>query len=173
MTVAGFGGKLLWEHHRVVHEHVGCARELDGGRVVLTEAVLAHAEGGGAVVGKVGERGAPVAYPVSERATALVRDLSRQHVELLDLPLAGDDRRERPLPAELTWFDREVGRRHHSGEHGLRLLSVLLLGKQHGHARVGTVASREERQAENVIPMEMTEEDRAVEGCRAEQARNG
>src|SRR5277367_3854379 len=36
----GFGGELLGEQLRVVDEHVGVACELDGGGVVLAEAVL-------------------------------------------------------------------------------------------------------------------------------------
>ena len=69
VPVARFRRELLGEELRIVDQHVGVARELERGGVVLAEPVLARAERGGTVVGQIGERGVPVTDAIPERAS--------------------------------------------------------------------------------------------------------
>ena len=100
-----------------------------------------------------------------------MRDLAREHGEALDLVLAGGERRERPLSAQLGGRDGEVRRLHDAGEHADGVGAAVLLGQHHGGLRVGAVGGGEERQPERVIPVQMAEQDRAGEGRAVEHAR--
>ncbi len=119
------------------------------------------------MIGQVGDRPAAVGGPESEGAPALVRDLRRQYREPLDRVLARFDRPEPPSGAKLTGPDREVRRREGPRQHGLG--GVGLAGYQHPDPMPGPRTGGEERHAMSVIPVQMTQEQRAAERHRPER----
>ncbi len=112
-----------------------------------------------------------VADAVSERPPALVRHLAREDAKPLELVLAGIERSEVPVAAQVVWADREVRRRHRSGQHARRLGTVLLSRDPERDPRIRMIGSAAERQALDVIPMQVREHDRARERSAAEQRR--
>src|SRR5580692_10717025 len=168
----GLGGDLVGEQERVVQQHVGAARELERGGVILAPPLWSRPERRGAVVGQVRDHARPVADPVTERRAALVRYRPRLDREALGLQLPGRDGAEGPRAAQLARPDREVRRRHALGQRLLRAGAVVLLGQQQADPRSLAVAAGEERQPVHVIPVQVSEQDRAIERLAAEQRRD-
>ena len=76
------------------------------------------------------------------------------------------------LPAQVPRPDGEQGRRHHPGQHALGVGPVLLWGKPQGDLRVGVVATLEEGQPLNVVPVQMGQEDAPLERPPFEKGRD-
>src|SRR5690348_16459565 len=87
----------------------------------------------------------------------------------LDLVLSLLDVVERPAVAQLAGNDRKVGRREGPAQQLLRVFA--LIGQQQRDLRVRVIAGRKERQTVSVIPVQMTEDDRADERLAAEGLR--
>src|SRR5215469_15783323 len=113
------------------------------------------------VVRKVGNRAGGIAHAEAERATALVRDVPGEHRETLEFVLTFLDRAESPALAERARLDREVRRGERAGEYAL---GVGTLAWHHDVHLVARPSARgEERQAVGVVPVQVTQHDRAVE----------
>ena len=163
---------LVGEQERVVQQHVGVAGELERGGVVLAPPLGPRPERRGAVVGQVRDHARPVADPVTERRAALVRYRPGLDREALGLQLPRRHRAEGPRAAQLARPDREVRRRHALGQRLLRGGAVFLLGQQQADPRSLPVPAGEERQPVHMIPVQVGEQDRAVERLAAEQRRD-
>ncbi len=105
-------------------------------------------------------------HAVAEGAATLVRDLAGQHVEGLDPVLALGQPVERPAGTQLGGDDREVRRREAALQH--RLGGVPLL-RQVELDPGGVAPAEEERDAVRVVPVEVSEQDRAGERLATQQ----
>jgi tetratricopeptide (TPR) repeat protein len=146
----------------VVHEHVDALGELDRGRVQRAEAVVAGPEVGRRMVGEVGHRGVPVAHAQAHGAPTLVGHFARGDGE--PLHLHGDlvVGAEGPVAAQLGGADREERWRHHPIEQVFG--RDALLRNQQLHPRAGPIAGGEKRQAHDVVPVKVADEQGAEEG---------
>src|SRR5450756_899327 len=84
MAEVAAGRKLLPRVLGVVHQQVDVAGQLAGSLVIWTETVSTCAERDRCVIGHVGDRSVAIRDAIAEGAPALVRNLEREHLELLD-----------------------------------------------------------------------------------------
>ena len=157
------GRHFLRTEVSVVDQHIDVARQLERRRVVLPDASGPVAERSRAVVGDVGDGRTAVGHPEPESAATLVRNLQGRDDESLRVEGAEGDEAEPPVSAQFARFDREERRRHHAGQHGLGVGVVVLDRHQERHPCAVAVASGEERQSLHVIPVQVREQQGALE----------
>ena len=124
------------------------------------------------MIGEVGHGRAAVGDPIAVGGTSLVGDLLGGDRKSLQFVLARLERRERPRAEQALGPDREGGWRHHAGQDGHCFGPVRLLGEVEITTRLLAVDRLAEWEALDVVPVEMGEEQAAVEGrtgqCRGE-----
>ena len=161
MAEVGAGRQLRVRVLGVMEQQVDAGRQGERVLVHLAEARRTGAQARRPVIGQVGDRHVAVADPVAEGAPALVGDLAGHHGEALDLLHPGFDGAEPPGAPQLARRDRKMRGRHRPTEH---FLGVSLGRQVEIDARAHRVPRHEERDALGVVPMEVAEEDRALEG---------
>jgi hypothetical protein len=152
-----------------VHQQVGAVAQRDGRVVVDAEAVGTLAEGGRAVIRKVGQRAFAVADPVAERAASFVRDLQRVYRKALELIMPWLDGIEGPVVAELRRADREMRGRDRPCQQFFGVHS--LLRQVHVDPVAGNRAAAKEGHAVCVVPVQVAEQDGAAERLAAQRER--
>jgi hypothetical protein len=110
VTERRLGFELRRQQVGIMHQHISAGRQVQGGRVVLAQAVRPGPERGRAVIGDVGEDAVPVAHPVAQGPAAFVRDLPHVDGEPVGDELPGLDGAECPVAAQVAGPDREVRR---------------------------------------------------------------
>ena len=156
-------GSLGFGELGVVEEHVDALHEVP------------HLRGDAlrrGVVGEVRERPRVARHPVAQRATALVVDLDRGHLELLDGRGARRIGQEPPGAEQPLRLDGERRRREHPGQQVPGRGAVLRRDVQVDPGVV-VVHRPAERQALHVVPVQVAEQDRPPERLRAHQRGEG
>ena len=160
MAEEGLGGELVRNVLSVVDEHVGISGQGQRVRVARPQAVGALTHQYRAVVGDVGDRGRWIGDPIAEHAARQVGDLQGEHVEARHAVVAGFEGVKAPVPSKLVRAQREGRRREHASEN---LDGIALRGDVYLYRATRALGRREERQAQDVVEMDVTEKDRAHE----------
>ena len=145
-----------------MHEEVGARDEVQHPVVVVAPALRSPAGRGRLVVGDVGDRRRSVGHPVAERPAPGVGDLARGDLEAVELDGGLLQRSERPGALQAVGRDREERRAHHAGQHLTG--GAVLLGEVEADIGIRAVEAAAERQALQVVPVQVREEERAPEG---------
>jgi hypothetical protein len=151
---------------RVVDEHVDAVAQLEH----LLRHVVVRVLGATArtVVGDVRDRDAVPVHTESERRTDVTHP-ARPNLRDTDREVVVARVVKTHVARELRGRDREVRRPHHCGEH-VAERPVGLTRPVHVETRRLAVQRREERQPLHVVPVQVREQDRAVEVALAMQA---
>ena len=153
----------------VMDQEIDVLRQPERSFVVLANTTGAGTERRRAMVRDVGDGGASVADPESDRSPTLVRYVEGEYLEPLDREHLAWKEAEAPAAAEGGGCDRKEGRRHHAGQQCLGVAAVVLGRQQQVNPRVVTITGPEEGQPLDVIPVQMGQEDGAVERLVAEE----
>ena len=147
----------------VVDQQVGPPCKLKRSRVVLAAAAWPRAQGGGTMVGHVGERRASVADPVAEGPPTLVGDLPGEHRESLALrrARAASSRSATSPAAGLAPSGSAAETSPGRAPPRRRLRPPARAAAASTRASLA-VAGGEERQALDVVPVQVGEQDRAA-----------
>src|ERR1700682_4842257 len=143
---------------RVMDQQIRRSRQGNRGGVIRAEPSRSGPDRDRAVVREIGDRCPGAGHPISIGEAALVGDLPRDDIESLDRPGTLLDSEEAPFAAELGWLDREMWWRHDAGQDVGR---ITLRRHDERDLGVGPVASGKEWDPVGVVPMQVTEEDRA------------
>src|SRR5713101_362148 len=142
----------------VVDQQVRTARQGNGGGMIGPEPGRSRPKRDRAVVREIGDSRSVAGHPVPIRQPAFVGDVAGDDVEPLDRPGALLDPEEAPFTFVFGWLDREMGWRHDPRQH----VGRITLGRHHDRDfGVGPVAGGKEREPMGVVPVQVTEQDRA------------
>ncbi len=139
---------------RVVDQEVDAVAELE--HVVGDVVVGVFGHGAGTVVGEVRDRHALGLDAEPERRIGVAHPPGA-HLRPVEREVVVGDGLEGDLTPQLLGRDREVGRAHHVAE-DLAERSRLLVRSDHGHRPATGRQRREERQALDVVPVEMRQQ---------------
>ena len=151
-----------------MQQDVGPLGQGERRRMHLAPPVRTRTEGDRPVIGDVGEGGGAVGDPEAQGATPLVGHVGRRDLEALDVERRRLQVVEAPVAPQPVGIDGEVGRRQPPSQE-LHPWPALLGRDPQIDPGVVAVDGRAERQPLSVVPMQVGEQDRAVERRAVEQ----